>query len=229
MKLVITYDGPTGVTSLSDLDKQARNMEIPSAPNIGLVKPDIHKLSRKPILNRTNIANINPIRGGDPGQKFQVVQANETPKIAREHAQANNANNPIGARQAYRANFKRVTGRFYRYCNHLLIYIRKLNLTERWEQKEKHHLASTPPVIDPISGNLMTIHQLQETLQGHHLQLALDYQTMRAAMRVIMQVHNVLEVHYSNSFYLKERMIRSTAQRRALRVVGLYLVDRIEV
>ena len=87
----------------------------------------------------------------------------------------------------------------------------------------------TPNLINPLNGQPINISDLENVLQGEYLNMSFGYNAMRASMRVILRIHPVLSTHYEEKFYLKEKMIRSTAQRRALRVAGLYLVDRIDV
>lgn len=128
------------------------------------------------------------------------------------------------SRQSIRNNQFRITGRFYR----------KLNLTQRWEDKEKHHLASLAPFPDPDPNgpqpaNLMTYHQLLARMRGMRIGLSEDHAHFMVYLESMSAYRSVLRPLYQQKFYRDERMIRETAQRRALRVVGSYAAGRITV
>jgi hypothetical protein len=157
-----------------------------------------------------NIGNaaVNPKHGVDPGQKFQVYMAKNSPHTVYQE----NPQQPE-LRQAIRDNKKVVRGRFYR----------KLNLTSSWEQKYANILRQQIPGIG------QTLQQLIDQLRGSRSLLAGNRPTFSNFMLIQSRFRALLRPHFQRLFYRKQGLIRSTAQRRSLRVMGNYMSGKIDV
>ena len=81
------------------------------------------------------------ICGVDPGQKFQAVMVEKNTSTVRLQAQGDNMGDNPAIRAAIKSGKKMTRGGF----------VRKFNLSERWEQKEQAHLAHLS-FADPLGG-----------------------------------------------------------------------------